>query len=346
MDSQQIQLFTAGLREELAIDVELHQPDDLQEAMGLARAYERKASRLASGTRPALRAPFRSGPAAANLPTAPAATTEGSQEQAPRQFRRLSPAELAERRCQGLCYNCDEKFVRGHKCARLFYIEYDDNVEGDMEPAPDEPRVSLNVLAGLDGANTMRLPVEIAGERVVALVDSGSTHNFIHTELARHLCLHLSPVRHDLYVVVANGDRLVSPGRCANLRLRIEGKLFTVDCFALDISTVDIILGTEWLSTLGPILWDFRNMRMSIWRSTREVTLHGLANRRPPHCEMLETEDLLPRLLDDFADIFAEPQGLPPARPIDHRIHLKPDASPVAVRPYRYPQLQKDELEK
>lgn len=83
MDSQQIQLFTAGLREELAIDVELHQPDDLQEAMGLARAYELKASRLASGTRPALRAPFRSGPAAANLPTAPTATTEGSQEQAP-----------------------------------------------------------------------------------------------------------------------------------------------------------------------------------------------------------------------------------------------------------------------
>ncbi len=206
--------------------------------------------------------------------------------------------------------------------------------------------MSLNALAGLDGANTMRLPVEIAGVRVVALVDSRSTHNFIHTELARHLRLNLSPVRHDLHVVVANGDRLISRGRCTNLRLRIEGELFTFDCFALDISTVDIILGTEWLSTLGPILWDFRNMRMAIWRNTHEVTLFGLADCRPPHCALLDTEDLLPRLLDDFADIFAEPQGLPPARPIDHRIHLKADMQPVAVRPYRYPQLQKDELEK
>ena len=29
----------------------------------------------------------------------------------------------------------------------------------------------------------------------------------------------------------------------------------------------------------------------------------------------------------------------------DHRIHLLPGTVPVAVRPYRYPQLQKDELE-
>ena len=30
----------------------------------------------------------------------------------------------------------------------------------------------------------------------------------------------------------------------------------------------------------------------------------------------------------------------------DHRIHLLPGTAPVAVRLYRYPQLQKDELER
>lgn len=43
--------------------------------------------------------------------------------------------------------------------------------------------------------------------------------------------------------------------------------------------------------------------------------------------------------------MFATPSGLPPAHPCDHRIHLLPNTAPVAVRPYRYPQLQKDELE-
>ena len=51
------------------------------------------------------------------------------------------------------------------------------------------------------------------------------------------------------------------------------------------------------------------------------------------------------RLLQSFEDLFAEPQGLPPVRSCDHRIHLQPNTAPVAVRPYRYPQLQKEELE-
>lgn len=56
-------------------------------------------------------------------------------------------------------------------------------------------------------------------------------------------------------------------------------------------------------------------------------------------------EDLLDRLLLSFSDVFANPTGLPPSRDCDHHIHLKPNTEPVAVRPYRYPQLQKDELE-
>ena len=55
---------------------------------------------------------------------------------------------------------------------------------------------------------------------------------------------------------------------------------------------------------------------------------------------------LLECLLDSYADVFVAPTGLPPARACDHRIHLKPSTEPVAVRPYRYPQLQKDELER
>jgi hypothetical protein len=54
---------------------------------------------------------------------------------------------------------------------------------------------------------------------------------------------------------------------------------------------------------------------------------------------------VLNQLLHSFYDVFSEPSGLPPSRDCDHRIHLKPHAEPVAVAPYRYPQLQKNELE-
>jgi hypothetical protein len=40
------------------------------------------------------------------------------------------------------------------------------------------------------------------------------------------------------------------------------------------------------------------------------------------------------------------PQGLPPKQCYDQRIHLKDPSKPTAVRPYYYPQIQKDELER
>jgi hypothetical protein len=51
-------------------------------------------------------------------------------------------------------------------------------------------------------------------------------------------------------------------------------------------------------------------------------------------------------MLTSFDDLFRETRGLPPQRPCDHRIHLLPNTAPIVVRPYRYPALQKDELER
>ena len=38
---------------------------------------------------------------------------------------RLKPQQLEEKRAKGLCYSCDSKYTKGHKCAekKLFYID-------------------------------------------------------------------------------------------------------------------------------------------------------------------------------------------------------------------------------
>ena len=46
-----------------------------------------------------------------------------------RVLRRLTTVEMAERREKGLCFNCDEKFSRGHRCQRLYYLEVVDDAE-------------------------------------------------------------------------------------------------------------------------------------------------------------------------------------------------------------------------
>jgi len=48
---------------------------------------------------------------------------------------RVTPQKLEEKGEKGICYNCDNKCTKGHKCAekKLFYIEYEEEEEKDQE---------------------------------------------------------------------------------------------------------------------------------------------------------------------------------------------------------------------
>ena len=53
----------------------------------------------------------------------------------------------------------------------------------------------------------------------------------------------------------------------------------------------------------------------------------------------------LQQILDRYACVFAEPVGLPPSRPEDHRIPLLPESVPPNIRTYRYLFHHKTEIE-
>jgi hypothetical protein len=65
----------------------------------------------------------------------------------------------------------------------------------------------------------------------------------------------------------------------------------------------------------------------------------GIDGKEVSLAAMTATRDLMNLLLQDYTDLLAEPGGLSPARCHDHHIHLLPGTAPIAVRPYRYPQL-------
>ena len=45
-----------------------------------------------------------------------------------------------KKREKGLCYSCDRKCTKGHKCAeeKLFYIDYEEKEENDQETSKEE----------------------------------------------------------------------------------------------------------------------------------------------------------------------------------------------------------------
>ena len=51
-------------------------------------------------------------------------------------------------------------------------------------------------------------------------------------------------------------------------------------------------------------------------------------------------------LLARYSNLFEKPRLLPPYNEIDHHIHLELGVAPVSVWSYKYPQFQKEEIEK
>jgi hypothetical protein len=115
----------------------------------------------------------------------------------------------------------------------------------------------------------------------------------------------------------------------------------------MPLAGYDVVLGTNWMAPLGDITWNLAADTMAFQHAGSTVCWHGTAPKTPARLHAADAgEPLLDALLADFQDVFAAPSGLPPERGRTHRIILKPDATPVAVRSYRYPAAHKDELEK
>nr|GMD29235.1 retrotransposon protein, putative, unclassified [Ipomoea batatas] len=79
----------------------------------------------------------------------------------------------------------------GHKCRHLFMLWTLE--EGEEPPAladytNDSPTFSLNAISGVTKRNMMKVRVKIAGTFIVALLDSGSSDNFINVETTSSSC--------------------------------------------------------------------------------------------------------------------------------------------------------------
>jgi hypothetical protein len=203
----------------------------------------------------------------------------------------------------------------------------------------------MYALAGIRTKNTMLLPVKLKGERLLALLDTGSTHSFLQGHVMRRLGL--SPVSAEhLRVTVASGERLPCEGIARYVPIFVDGVSYTVTCVGLALGCFDFILGVDFLRTLGPLTWDFDAHTVAFQRGARYITWQCEGAPPAPAAQQLlaTTADaqpcpLLDRLLQQHGAVFEEPRGLPPVRPYDHQIHLLPGTAPMAIRPYRYPQL-------
>lgn len=298
----------------------------------------------------------------------------------------MSPKEIEEKRANNICFFCNEKFHPGHKCkAQVYRLEImedsddeefkeEERLEGEQEKLEEEtPQISLQALAGINTYQTMRLVGRIGKHTLQNLVDSGSTHNFLDMDVARRLHCQLNRIP-QMLVTVVDGNKLTSDAVCKGFTWRLHGEEYKADMIVVALASCEMILGVQWLTTLGPILWDFEKLRMEFKYNGKKQVLRG-SNKTTVEwmeCKGLKreiirgaqiftvqvqpvtqpfptSEDINPifsELLTEYSNIFEQPKQLPPHRFHDHKIILKKGTHPVNVRPYRYLALQKDIIEK
>jgi hypothetical protein len=134
--------------------------------------------------------------------------------------------------------------------------------------------------------------------------------------------------------MVADGNHVPCRGVYRGATFSINGEAFSGDFFTLLLAGYDVVMGTQWLTSLGPILWDFGALTMSFWRDDHQVCWCDQAGPPSPTLWACTGDDLLPALLDAFAAVFTEPKGMSLPHTCNHGITLLLGSAPVAVRPY------------
>ncbi|KAJ0092375.1 hypothetical protein Patl1_25651 [Pistacia atlantica] len=105
-------------------------------------------------------------------------------------------------------------------------------------------------VGGSLGNRTMRVRAVIHHQELNALIDSGSSHNFINQLVVSQLNLVVTLVT-PFCVRIANGDKLECHARYDKVPISIQGFDFETTSFGLPIWGLDLVLGYQWLEGLG-----------------------------------------------------------------------------------------------
>jgi hypothetical protein len=116
----------------------------------------------------------------------------------------------------------------------------------------DKCKIYVHALAGLSAPQTLKIASYIKKQKVILLIDSGITHNFIDKILLECLDCFVYLVT-KLQVFIVNGGSIDCVGKCHNIKLSIGECNLESLMYSIPIGGIDVVLGIQWLRTLGTI---------------------------------------------------------------------------------------------
>lgn len=134
--------------------------------------------------------------------------------------------------------------------------------------------ISLQALAGTFNPRTLRLNGTVKGQDLTILIDNESTRNFIQDSVAYKPGIGLQSLQ-EFKVFIGSGEYLVYWEVCRKVTLTIQELTMNEDLYVLSMKGANIVLGIQWLETLGPVTCNYKQLKMEFQHQGKSICLQG-----------------------------------------------------------------------
>jgi hypothetical protein len=139
----------------------------------------------------------------------------------------------------------------------------------------------IATLSSVPRYDTLHIRGIIQGQREIALIDGGATHNFIDASLVSRWALHTEDFE-GFDVVVADGHTVECLDRVPILEMKLGNYTVRDTFYVVYLLDKDVVLGVQWMITLGKITTNYQTLEMGFRdQDGRKVVLRGMSTGAP-----------------------------------------------------------------
>jgi hypothetical protein len=210
-------------------------------------------------------------------------------------------------------------------------------------------RLNFTTLADiLEGAPILTGIFSVLNLPAVIFFYSGASHSFISAKFSAKCQLSFHHNNGGI-IISTPGGRVATYQINRNVPIRLGSFIFKTTLLIMGLDSVDIILGTDWLSRHHAVI-DVAARAIEIHSTLNgEITLYLPDQGCTRSCAFAMIESPVERIpvVCEYPDVFPdELPGMPPDKDIEFAIELQPRTAPISKRPYRMPPAELAELKR